>query len=112
MSVAGGGFSRGGGRDPRPVGGRCRRKGTEELPYHVPVMAVEVVAGLLVDDDGLYIDATAGGGGVLVTPDGDYARYARYLSTQAKDDALEYVHNEIGYNYRMMNLNAALGVAE
>ena len=63
MSVAGRGFSRGGGRDPRPVGGRCRRKGTEELSYHVPVMAVEVVAGLLVDDDGLYIDATAGGGG-------------------------------------------------
>jgi len=63
MSVAGGGFSRGGGRDPRPVGGRCRRKGTKELAYHVPVMAVEVLAGLLVDDDGLYIDATAGGGG-------------------------------------------------
>jgi 16S rRNA (cytosine1402-N4)-methyltransferase len=37
--------------------------GTEKLPYHVPVMAEEVVAGLVVDDDGLYIDTTAGGGG-------------------------------------------------
>lgn len=56
--------------------------------------------------------ATAGGGGILVTANGNYAQYARYLSTQAKDDALEYVHNEIGYNYRMTNLNAAVGVAQ
>jgi perosamine synthetase len=36
----------------------------------------------------------------------------RYLSTQAKDDPHYYVHNEIGYNYRMTNLQAALGVAQ
>lgn len=37
---------------------------------------------------------------------------AKYLSTQAKDDDVNFVHNEIGYNYRMTNLQAALGVAQ
>ena len=36
----------------------------------------------------------------------------RYLSTQSKDDAQYYVHHEVGYNYRMTNLQAALGVAQ
>ena len=55
---------------------------------------------------------TAGGGGMLVTNNRRYAEYARYLTTQAKDDALEYVHNEIGYNYRLSNIQAAVGVAQ
>ena len=38
--------------------------------------------------------------------------HLRYLSTQAKDDPHYYIHNEIGYNYRMTNLQAALGVAQ
>ena len=37
---------------------------------------------------------------------------ARYLSTQAKDDTLYYIHDEIGYNYRMTNMQAALGIAQ
>jgi dTDP-4-amino-4,6-dideoxygalactose transaminase len=37
---------------------------------------------------------------------------AKYLSTQAKDDAVNFIHNEVGYNYRMTNLQAALGVAQ
>ena len=55
---------------------------------------------------------TTGGGGMLVTNSSSYADYARYLTTQAKDDVLEYIHNEIGYNYRLTNIQAALGVAQ
>lgn len=55
---------------------------------------------------------TTGGGGMLVTDDDELADRARYLSTQAKDDPVEYVHEEIGYNYRLTNVQAALGVAQ
>jgi len=55
---------------------------------------------------------TAGGGGMLVTADADRARRARYLTTQAKDDPIEYIHNEVGYNYRLTNLQAAVGCAQ
>ena len=55
---------------------------------------------------------TTGGGGMLVAKDLKDLRKARYLSTQAKDDELYYVHNDIGFNYRMTNLQAALGVAQ
>ena len=55
---------------------------------------------------------TTGGGGMIVTDNEEWARKARYLTTQAKDDPLEYVHNEIGYNYRLTNLLAAMGCAQ
>lgn len=55
---------------------------------------------------------TTGGGGMLVTDDPRLAERARYLTTQAKDDAIEYVHQAIGYNYRLTNIQAALGVAQ
>ena len=55
---------------------------------------------------------TSGGGGVLVTDNAAHAEYARYLTTQAKDDELEYIHNEVGYNFRLSNLQAAVGVAQ
>ena len=55
---------------------------------------------------------TAGGGGMLVTNDAEWCARARYLANQAKDRSLEYVHSEIGYNYRMSNLLAALGCAQ
>jgi len=55
---------------------------------------------------------TTGGGGMLVTNNAQYAEKARYLSTQAKDDEIRYIHNEIGYNFRMTNIQAALGVAQ
>jgi len=55
---------------------------------------------------------TTGGGGMITTNDEDLARKARYLTTQAKDDPLEYVHHEIGYNYRLTNIQAAIGVAQ
>ena len=55
---------------------------------------------------------TTGGGGMLVTNNKEYADKARYLTTQAKDDGVHYVHNEVGYNYRLTNIQAAMGVAQ
>lgn len=55
---------------------------------------------------------TTGGGGMIVTDNTEYAKQARYLTTQAKDDEVRYVHNEIGYNYRLTNIQAAVGVAQ
>lgn len=55
---------------------------------------------------------TTGGGGMIVAKDENSLEKIKYLSTQAKDDTLYYLHGEIGYNYRMTNLQAALGVAQ
>ena len=56
---------------------------------------------------------TSGGGGVLVTDDATLAKRAKHLTTTAKvPHPYEYTHDEIGYNYRMPNLNAALLVAQ
>lgn len=55
---------------------------------------------------------TTGGGGMIVTNDQSWAERSRYLTTQAKDDQIEYIHNSIGYNYRLSNLQAAVGVAQ
>ena len=55
---------------------------------------------------------TTGGGGMIITDNEEYAHKAKYLTTQAKDDTVRYVHNEIGYNYRLTNIQAALGVAQ
>ena len=55
---------------------------------------------------------TTGGGGAVTAKDAEQARHIRYLSTQAKNDVHYYIHNEVGYNYRMTNLQAALGVAQ
>lgn len=55
---------------------------------------------------------TTGGGGMVVSNNTKLLSKIKYLSTQAKDDALYYVHNEVGYNYRMTNLQAAIGLAQ
>lgn len=55
---------------------------------------------------------TTGGGGMIVAREGKDVQHMRYLSQQAKDDMLYFVHNEYGYNYRMTNLQAALGLAQ
>jgi perosamine synthetase len=56
---------------------------------------------------------TSGGGGVIVTDDESLAKYAKHLTTTAKiPHSYEYNHDEIGYNYRMPNINAALLVAQ
>jgi len=56
---------------------------------------------------------TTGGGGAILTNDSDLARQAKHLTTTAKvPHGWEYVHDEVGYNYRMPNINAALGCAQ
>lgn len=55
---------------------------------------------------------TTGGGGMIVTDNTAWAEHAKYLTAQAKDDPIEYIHNEIGYNYRLTNIQAAMGVAQ
>jgi perosamine synthetase len=55
---------------------------------------------------------TTGGGGMITTNNEEFAVRAKFLTNQAKDDPIEYMHNEVGYNYRMNNIEAALGVAQ
>ncbi len=55
---------------------------------------------------------TASGGGMLVTPDEAVADRVRYLSTQARQPAAHYEHTEVGFNYRLSNILAALGRAQ
>ena len=56
---------------------------------------------------------TTGGGGMLVTDDEEFAKKAKHITTTAKvPNKYEYIHDEVGYNYRLTNLAAALGVAQ
>lgn len=55
---------------------------------------------------------TTGGGGMILCNDAELLKRAKHLTTQAKADELYYIHNEVGYNYRMTNLQAALGIAQ
>jgi len=55
---------------------------------------------------------TTGGGGMVVAKNTEDLKHIKHLSTQAKDDVVYFVHSEIGYNYRMTNLQAALGLAQ
>lgn len=55
---------------------------------------------------------TTGGGGMVVTDDETLAKQLRHLSTQARDHRWEYHHDEVGFNYRLTNLQAALGLAQ
>ncbi len=55
---------------------------------------------------------TTGGGGAVTAKKSEVVDHIRFLSTQAKTDPHYYIHDEVGYNYRMTNLQAALGVAQ
>ncbi|OAV44312.1 LegC family aminotransferase [Lewinella sp. 4G2] len=55
---------------------------------------------------------TTGGGGMIFTNDADLAARAKHLTTTAKTDPLDYFHDEVGYNYRLVNILAAVGVAQ
>lgn len=55
---------------------------------------------------------TTGGGGMIVTDDEQLSKRAKHLTTQAKADSFEYFHDDIGYNYRLVNVAAAMGVAQ
>lgn len=55
---------------------------------------------------------STGGGGVIVTDDEALAKHAKHLTTTAKASADEYYHDEVGYNYRLVNVLAAIGVGQ
>ena len=55
---------------------------------------------------------TTGAGGMLVSNHPDWAEHAKHLSTQAKADVLQFLHDEVGYNYRMTNVQATLGLVQ
>ncbi len=55
---------------------------------------------------------TTGGGGMLVTDDGELAKQARFLATQARDPVPHYQHSTIGYNYRLSNIAASIGLGQ
>lgn len=55
---------------------------------------------------------TTSGGGALITPTADYKKQALFLATQAKEDAPHYEHIQMGYNYRMSNIAASIGLGQ
>lgn len=55
---------------------------------------------------------TTGGGGMIIAKNVDDLNYAKHITTQAKSDTLYFKHDEIGYNYRMTNIQAAIGLAQ
>ena len=56
---------------------------------------------------------TTGGGGMIITDNEEFAKKAKHITTTAKiPHKFEFVHDEIGYNYRLTNVNAAVGVAQ
>ncbi|HEX2533806.1 MAG TPA: LegC family aminotransferase [Chitinophagaceae bacterium] len=55
---------------------------------------------------------TTGGGGMILTSEEGLAKRAKHLTTQAKSEPQEYFHDEVGYNYRLVNILAAMGVAQ
>ena len=55
---------------------------------------------------------STGGGGMILTNDKDIANRAKHITTTAKTDPLNYFHDEVGYNYRLVNVLAAIGVAQ
>ncbi|WP_268035258.1 aminotransferase class I/II-fold pyridoxal phosphate-dependent enzyme [Algoriphagus sp. PAP.12] len=94
--------------------------------YNIPVLedAAEAVGSKIFGKScGTYGDigvysfngnkiVSAGGGGALIANDSALVQKARYLSTQAREDLPYYQHLEIGYNYKMNNLSAAIGLAQ
>ncbi|SVD00969.1 uncharacterized protein METZ01_LOCUS353823, partial [marine metagenome] len=55
---------------------------------------------------------TSGGGGMIICNGEEFSTKATYLTNQAKDDPVNFVHNEIGYNLRLTNIQAAMGLAQ
>ena len=55
---------------------------------------------------------STGGGGIILTNDKEIAQRAKHITTTAKTDPLDYFHDEIGYNYRLVNVLAAIGLAQ
>jgi len=55
---------------------------------------------------------TSAGGGVILTNNKNSKKRVLYLANQAKDDEIDFVHKEVGYNFRLSNIHAAIGLAQ
>jgi len=55
---------------------------------------------------------TTGGGGMLVAKNNEHLNHMQHISTQAKENPVNFIHDEVGYNYRLTNLQAALGLGQ
>ncbi len=110
--------------DVEPVAGACARFGVALIEDAAEALGARYTAGRFA---GRHVGTigragcfsfngnkilTTGGGGMVVTDDQRLADRARHLTTQAKCPGLEYEHDEVGYNYRLTNLAAALGLAQ
>lgn len=102
--------------DYAPIVAACRRHGVplvEDAAEALGATYGESAAGTLGDIGVVSFNGnkiiTTSAGGMLITPRADWAARARHLATQARDDAVHYEHSEVGYNYRMSNLLAAVG---
>ncbi|MGL4567672.1 MAG: LegC family aminotransferase [Fusobacteriaceae bacterium] len=90
---------------------------TEALgTYYTAGKYIGKYAGTIGDAGVLSFNAnkiiTTGGGGMVLSGNQEFLDHVRFLSVQAKTDPLYFIHDEIGYNYRMLGLEAALGTAQ
>jgi len=99
-----------------PIAELCERHGVPLIEdaaealgatYHGKPVGTRGFAGVFSFNGNKII--TTSGGGMLVTEDGDLARRARFLATQARDPAPHYEHSQLGFNYRLSNVLAAIG---
>jgi dTDP-4-amino-4,6-dideoxygalactose transaminase len=110
--------------DIAPVAAACERHGVTLIEDAAEALGARYVGGAL---DGRHVGTigkigcfsfngnkiiTSGAGGMITTDDEALARRAKHLTTQARLPGLEYRHDEVGYNYRLSNLSAALGLSQ
>jgi pyridoxal phosphate-dependent aminotransferase EpsN len=102
--------------DWEPIVAVCRRYGVatiEDAAESLGATYGSRPAGTLADIGCFSFNGnkiiTTSGGGMLVTENGAWAAQTRHLATQARDPALHYEHSQVGYNYRLSNLLAAIG---
>jgi perosamine synthetase len=77
--------------------------------HHQPLGSIGDMAAFSFNGNKLI---TTGGGGMITSKNPELAKGAKHLTTTAKIDPVEFIHDEIGYNYRLVNLLAAVGVAQ
>ncbi|MHC1771057.1 MAG: LegC family aminotransferase [Flexilinea sp.] len=90
---------------------------TEALGSYINVGRYKGLFAGTIGDMGIYSFngnkiITTGSGGMIISKDHNRLEKARYLSLQAKNDQIRFIHEEIGFNYRMTNLHAALGLGQ
>jgi dTDP-4-amino-4,6-dideoxygalactose transaminase len=110
--------------DIEPIAAACERYGVTLIEDAAEALGARYVGGVLA---GRHVGTigkigcfsfngnkiiTSGAGGMITTDDEALARRAKHLTTQARLPGIEYRHDEVGYNYRLSNLSAALGLSQ